>query len=271
MSKYFKKISIIGCGWLGLPLGKKLVDEGYDVKGSTTSEHKISTLKSAGINPFHLIIDRDVQGDIVNFVKSDLLIINIPPGRRNEAMISKYVEKIQVLVSHVDPENTQILFLSSTSVYENTGRKVDENGALNKDSLSGFALIQAENEIIFSGCKYCIFRLSGLIGPNRHPGKWFAGKSNIPNGDAPVNLVHLDDCIKAIERVIRHELPNEIYNICADTHPSKQEFYTRQSDLLGLVIPNFALGKSEFKVIDNAKFKREYNFEYSRRDLMKIG
>ena len=38
------KISILGCGWLGLPLAKAIVENGFSVKGSTTSSEKIATL-----------------------------------------------------------------------------------------------------------------------------------------------------------------------------------------------------------------------------------
>mgnify|MGYP003615968040 CR=1 FL=1 len=39
------KISILGCGWLGFPLAQKLIETGYEVKGSTTSESKLEALK----------------------------------------------------------------------------------------------------------------------------------------------------------------------------------------------------------------------------------
>gem|GEM_PF-4555050 len=45
-------ISIIGCGWLGLPLAEFLVQKGYLIKGSTTREEKLDQLKSKGIQPF---------------------------------------------------------------------------------------------------------------------------------------------------------------------------------------------------------------------------
>jgi len=32
-----KRISILGTGWLGLPLAKALTEEGHILKGSTTS------------------------------------------------------------------------------------------------------------------------------------------------------------------------------------------------------------------------------------------
>ena len=47
-----QKISLLGCGWLGLPLAKSLLEKGFLVNGSTTSEDKISILKREGIRPF---------------------------------------------------------------------------------------------------------------------------------------------------------------------------------------------------------------------------
>jgi Trk K+ transport system NAD-binding subunit len=45
------KIAILGCGWLGFPLGKNLVAKGHQVVGSVTSEAKTIPLSEAGIQP----------------------------------------------------------------------------------------------------------------------------------------------------------------------------------------------------------------------------
>ena len=39
-----QRISILGCGWLGLPLAKELLDRSFEVKGSTTSSNKLDQL-----------------------------------------------------------------------------------------------------------------------------------------------------------------------------------------------------------------------------------
>jgi 3-hydroxyisobutyrate dehydrogenase-like beta-hydroxyacid dehydrogenase len=49
-----KQISILGCGWLGMPLAKSLLEKGFSVKGSTTSFEKISAIESNGIQPFQI-------------------------------------------------------------------------------------------------------------------------------------------------------------------------------------------------------------------------
>ncbi|HAP82964.1 MAG TPA: NAD(P)-dependent oxidoreductase, partial [Enterobacteriaceae bacterium] len=40
-----------------------------------------------------------------------------------------------------------------------------------------------------------------LVGPGRHPGRFFAGKSG-PNGNHGVNLVHLEDVVGAISLLL---------------------------------------------------------------------
>ncbi len=53
-------ISILGCGWLGLPLALTLKKNGYSIKGSTTSEIKVKLLNNYGVQPFiiDLVIER---------------------------------------------------------------------------------------------------------------------------------------------------------------------------------------------------------------------
>ncbi len=44
-------VSILGCGWLGLPLAKALIKKGFIVKGSTTAEEHLEQLRTEGIEP----------------------------------------------------------------------------------------------------------------------------------------------------------------------------------------------------------------------------
>ncbi|GAB3814760.1 hypothetical protein GCM10028895_08160 [Pontibacter rugosus] len=47
-------VSIMGCGWLGLPLAEQLVKQGYTVKGSTTTAAKQALLEEKNIQPYLL-------------------------------------------------------------------------------------------------------------------------------------------------------------------------------------------------------------------------
>ena len=92
------QISILGCGWLGMPLAKALLQKGYKIKGSSTSEDKLEVLKSAGIQPFKIELKEEkVLGDIASFLEgSEILIIDIPPGLRRNPN-SNYIAKVKPL------------------------------------------------------------------------------------------------------------------------------------------------------------------------------
>ena len=63
------QISILGCGWLGLPLAKSLLQNGFSIKGSTTSLKKIFPLQSAGITPFLVRLEEhQISESIADFL-----------------------------------------------------------------------------------------------------------------------------------------------------------------------------------------------------------
>ena len=70
-----KRVSVLGCGWLGKPLSISLLDEGYSVKGSTTSEEKLELLEMNNITPYIVNISEFEEFD--SFLNSDILIISI--------------------------------------------------------------------------------------------------------------------------------------------------------------------------------------------------
>jgi nucleoside-diphosphate-sugar epimerase len=62
----YHRISILGCGWLGFPLGIRLLERDHFVRGSTTTKDKIPLLEEAGIEPYHIQqLDPRISGDDV--------------------------------------------------------------------------------------------------------------------------------------------------------------------------------------------------------------
>jgi UDP-N-acetyl-D-mannosaminuronate dehydrogenase len=82
-----KQISILGCGWLGLPLAKSLIEAGFTVNGSTTSEGKLAVLATHNVVPFLIALqENEVIGDLSLFLhNSNILIIDVPPKLRGNA------------------------------------------------------------------------------------------------------------------------------------------------------------------------------------------
>ncbi|MEN0047587.1 MAG: SDR family oxidoreductase [Bacteroidota bacterium] len=266
-------VSILGCGWLGLPLGKFLVEKGFKVKGSTTSLDKLSTLSAAGIESFHLAAKpHTIEGkNIAEFFESDLLILNIPPGRRNEHVEKDHPAQIQTIIKYTKAEH--ILFISSTGVYGDTNAIAKEGDELAPTRKSTKALVKVEQYLqSLEDKKVTILRMSGLVGGDRKAGRFFAGKQGVSDPEKPVNMVHREDCIRVIHQVIVQEKWGEIYNVCADEHPSKKAFYIAQTGQLGLELPIFteSTRKDSYKIVSNEKVKRELNYQFLHPDPMRF-
>ena len=269
-----KTISIIGCGWLGLPLGKLLKENGYTVKGSTTRTEKLPVLASKGIEPFLIKVGNVLEGENLNsFFQSDILIINIPPGRRRSDVETAHPKEIETIIDAAKKgANKKIVFISSIGVYGNSNAIVKEEDAPNPESSSGKALEQIESFLLHeTNFETTILRMAGLVGGDRKAGRFLAGKKEVKNGAAPVNLVHRDDCIQIIFQVLNQSLWNEVLNVCADEHPTRKAFYTSQANKQGFEPPQFTANEeTSFKIISNEKLKRTLDYTFIHPDPMRF-
>ncbi|MDA9555472.1 SDR family oxidoreductase [Pelobium sp.] len=264
------KISVLGCGWLGLPLAKALKSAGFYVKGSTTAANKLEILASAHIDPFLVQLNPNLEGDDIQlFLDADLLIINIPPGR-HQGLESNYVDKMRHVANAVAASPIKkLIFVSSSSVYPENNAEVTEETEINSQSTSALSLFNAEEVFRnLAELQTTVIRMSGLIGPNRHPGRFFGGKENIPNGLAPVNLIHLNDCIGIIKIVIEKGIWGETLNACSPNHPTKMDFYSLASEKYNQSKAQFIPERQEFKIVSSQKLIAQYGYQYQHPNLM---
>ncbi len=257
-----KKISVLGCGWLGLPLAQKLIQNGFSVKGSTTSDAKLDLMRAAGIEPYHIALSPDkIDGNIGDFLQSEILIIDIPP-KTSEGNFSDKIRSLLPFVKHSAVKKT--LFVSSISVYGEMSGSIDENTVPKPDSENGRQLCEAENLLRQDeDFSTTILRFGGLIGHDRHPIKYLSGKEN-SNADARVNLIHLDDCIGVICQIISLGKWGETYNAVAPFHPTRREYYTRKAVEMNLPLPIFTAGGHTAKIIRADKIISDLNYLFAQ-------
>jgi len=262
-----KQISILGCGWLGFPLAKHLLQNGYSIKGSTTTESKLELLQKESISPFLISLKaNDIQREIADFLEnSEILIINIPPGLRGNSE-ENFVAKMKNFIPFIEKSSVKkVIFVSSTSVYADKNQIVTEETMPNPETESGKQLLISENLLLKnSNFQTTILRFCGLIGEDRHPIKFLVGRNNVENPEAPINLIHQFDCIEIIQKIIEKEVWNTVFNAVAPFHPTRKKYYTEKALELHLVPPQFnenqlSVGKmvSSEKLIDvlNHEFK----------------
>ncbi len=257
-----EKITIVGCGWLGLPSGRRLTDLGYTVKGTTRDPERLKRIAEAGIIPVQADFGGDIpEEQIIHLSNSDLAIIAVPWSRRlRDEENTEVYRSIADTLAFEGIERA--ILISSTSVYP-----ADLAVCLESDADPDHALLQAEQYIQERIASTCVIRFSGLIGPGRHPARFLAGKKGVPAPNAPVNLIHLDDCCGIIELMIEKRLEG-VFNACAPSHPTRKEFYEIACSHLGIAPPEFdEADLSSGREISIVKLLEETGYEFVHSDL----
>ena len=87
-------IGILGCGWLGIPLGKSLRESNYTVIASRRSEKGINLLRKNKLEAYQIeLLPNKIKGDLSFFDLVNTLIISIPPKRKADDL--SFVKKIK--------------------------------------------------------------------------------------------------------------------------------------------------------------------------------
>ncbi|WP_439127422.1 dTDP-glucose 4,6-dehydratase [Polaribacter sp.] len=253
-----KNVSILGCGWLGKPLAVSLLEEGFFVKGSTTSEDKVEELESLGIESYIVNISDFEEYD--DFLNTDILII---------AITAKDIDGFENLISQIQNSPVQkVIFISSTSVYPRINKVMTEGDAVVKNH----PLVIIEN--LFRENTFfetTILRFAGLFGGERHPANWFTSGKKIPQPKGFVNMIHREDCIEIIHTIIAQNCWDITFNACSNHHPTREVFYVNARMSKGLEMPVFEENENyQWKIINSEKLQRVLEYEFIHDNLLKI-
>jgi len=213
-------IGIIGCGWLGKPLAKYLAQD-----------HTVTCYTREALS--------------TSFWDNELFIIAISTK-------DNYLQSLRDFLSHI-PSHVPIIFTSSTSVYKEYDKEVDESSVISIKSLQK----EAEELIQNSTHPLLILRLGGLMGEDRIAGKW---KSTKIFSDSPVNYIHLDDLIQIISKLIKKRVSKGIYNLVAPQHPMRSQVHQKNAKHFG-----FELGKFKgisHRIVNSNKIIKELNYTF---------
>ncbi|MCY3999317.1 MAG: SDR family oxidoreductase [Bacteroidetes bacterium] len=264
-------ISILGCGYVGYPLAKSLLSDQWRVRGSTTQESKLTNLLADGIEPYLLEFTPQLSGyGIHDFFDSDVVVINFPPGRKRKNVQSFMKEAMNSLLSYLIHGSVQkVVFISSTSVYSSGQVREEDAGKQPPGSPSGIALLAAENLLSnATDFETTILRFAGLYGYERSPGRFWSGRV-LPNPENAVNMLHQDDAVGVIKKVIEKNCWGEVFNVCAEQHPSRAEFYTKIAQNQDIPPPEIQDGTSQpDKVVMCDKLTAHLGYQWIHPDPM---
>ena len=272
-----KTISIVGCGWLGFPLAVHLLERGYTaIKGSTTSPEKLPKLREAGIDACVATLDPEPRGENwTTLVQADTLIVDIPP-RLSKQGGDFHPRQMRNLAALVEKSPiTEIIYVSSTSVYPELSRVVREEDVSNPQESASPCLMEAEHILTSlrkEGRTVTILRCGGLMGYDRIPGKYVRGKKDIATGDVPVNYIHRDDAVAIISEVLVQGISNETFNVVAPEHPKRRSIYEKSCRDNGWELPTFVAPEhpAPYKEISSEKIIRYLNYTFAYPDPLEF-
>ncbi|HEI8865659.1 SDR family oxidoreductase [Serratia sp. AKBS12] len=266
-----KKVAIVGLGWLGMPLALSLIGRGFEVVGSKTTPDGVEAARLSGIECYQLELTPELiceADDLDALLQVDALVVTLP-ARRTVDGSENYFNAVRMLVDSAMAYNVaRIIFTSSTSVYGDYPGTLREGSPIAPVSASGRVLAELERWLHeLPNTSVDILRLAGLVGAERHPGRFLAGKVEVKGGSLGVNLVHQDDVIAAIQLLLRLPTGGHVYNLCAPGHPIKREFYPALAERLQLPPPQFAdEAPQEGRLVDGSRICKELGFEYQYPD-----
>ena len=275
------RVLIVGCGYVGLPLGAELVRQGHEVFGMRRTAEGDAELKAAGIRP--VAADVTKPADLARLPGPFDWVVNCVSSSKGgvEEYREVYLNGTRNLMEWlVAAPPKKFVYTSSTSVYGQTDRSlVKETSPTEPASETGKVLVETEKILLaaVSERKFpaVILRVAGIYGPGR--GHLFAqylrNEAKIAGkGERLINMVHRDDLAGVLIAALKSGRAGEIYNVVDDEPVAQIHFFRWLSETLGKWMPPFTTevenGERKRgltnKKVSNRKLKMElgYQFKY---------
>ncbi|MGZ4965140.1 MAG: SDR family oxidoreductase [Limisphaerales bacterium] len=242
------RVLIVGCGYVGLPLGVELVRLGHEVSGVTRSGKRSAEMEQAGITP--LVADISNRESLNQLPTGfDWVVNTTASGQGGPSQYQQvYLEGTRNLIDWLSAAPPKkFVYTSSTSVYGQTDGSMVKEGSLTQPvAETAQVLVQTENELLKAvrdkSFPAVILRVAGIYGPDRgHLFKqYLADEATIPGkGDRLLNMIHRDDVVGCIITALKNGRPGEIYNAVDDEPVPQIHFFRWLSETLGKDMPEF--------------------------------
>ena len=222
-------VVILGCGYVGIELGRQLSDAGERVVGVRRSHSGVEAIEAAGF--------RGIQADITDpdalstLPDAETVVYAASSGGRGaDAAREIYVDgQKTALAEYADREQQpdRYLYTSSTGVYgDHGGDWVDEETPLDPTTAKTEVLVKAESVALETaaecGIDGTVARLAGIYGPDRYRlDRYIDG----PVTEGVLNMVHRDDIAGSIRHLLDADIAREEVVLVVDNEPvQKWEF-----------------------------------------------
>src|SRR6056297_1128184 len=217
------RVVILGCGYIGIELGRQLTEAGHSVVGVRRSDDGCKAIEDAGFEP-HQADLTDLDG-IAGLPEADWLVFAASSGGRNaEAAREIYVDALEGAIEEYGRRESppdRLVYTSSTGVYgDHDGAWVDESTPLEPTTEKTHVLVEAERIARERSAEYgidgTVARLSGLYGPDRYRlERYIEG----PVTEGYLNMVHRTDAAGAVAHLLTTDRARDEAVLVTDDEP----------------------------------------------------
>jgi len=191
------RVAILGCGYVGLELGRQLAAAGHEPIGVRRSDDGIASIREAGFDAVRAdVTDAESLAAVPDV---DAVVFAASSGGRDaDAARRVYVEGLRTAIDAFgdrDDSPTQFVYTSSTGVYgDHDGAWVDEDTPLEPTTEKTEVLVEAERVArerpAEHGMAGRVVRFAGLYGPERYRLERYTTGSVV---EGYLNMLHRDD------------------------------------------------------------------------------
>lgn len=259
---------ILGCGYTGLRLGRRLLDAGHRVTGTSRDPGRLDLLKDEGIRPLRIDVSSPDDVQKLEEERPDVCFYLVPPlgggGDELEAVI-RALRRAPL---------EAFVYGSSTGVYgDRDGDRVDETDVPDPDASTGRARLEAERTVLRCGwawdCRPRIGRIGGIYGPGRTlRGAIESGRYHVVEGlDAWTNRVHVEDLAAGLGAIWRRGENGRVYNLVDDEPHRSADFARLVAELAGLELTTLTPGEARERYSDSRWARKAGSKRVSNRRL----
>lgn len=263
-----KRIGIIGCGWLGKALAEQLVIRGDQVVTTVRTQDKAIELSEGNFIclPLALPIETLRQHQVF---QHDIIVVAITPQFKKGRI--DYAQNIEQIIDAAEHTGVvKLILVSSTGALAGNTGVINEDAAYLAEDEKSVLLQQAEQSVINAKLQGKVIRMSGLVGEDRKPGRFLAGKQDLKQALAPVNLIHQIDAIGLLLKLIDSDTSQQIFHGVSNTLVNRKDFYQQAAKSMRLEPPTFSdvdLGENGKRILGD-KTRVWLDYQYQVDDLL---
>ncbi|RLM59613.1 NAD-dependent epimerase/dehydratase family protein [Halobellus sp. Atlit-31R] len=214
---------IVGCGYIGLELGRQLDATGHEVTGVRRSDAGLDAVAAAGLDAQRA--DATDPDTLAALPDADWVVFAASSGGRGaDAARDVYVDGLRNVVAAYAERSSppdRLVYTSSTGVYgDHDGAFVDEETPIEPTTEKTRVLAEAERlareETAAAGIDGTVARFAGLYGPDRYRLDRYL---NGPVTEGYLNMVHRADAAGSVAFLLESDLARDDVVLVVDDEP----------------------------------------------------